>query len=557
MALFGGLGRAASALMPLPAGQDFPPVAAPRRGLFGGRANMSLPEFIMLAGATAKDISGGGSSNFGNTFGFIQDRREKAANAPFEEAKRQLAMEAMRRQMAAYGIADQSQLTPQEQIALAFNPGALGDAFASGSERATLGRNDRSIFRGQEVIRNDAPADPQVVGPGASLVNDQGVPIFRAPQFEAVPESSRLVQTDPGTMGAPAPTDEPINLGERIAMLTDLGARVTSGFRTPEHNARVGGVPNSFHTRGTPDNPQAYDLVPPKGMTMAQLAEEAKRALPGFDVINEGDHVHIEPGSRAAAPTGGQPRVVVGAAPKRQEWVTLPAEQTAQFGPGSYQTNVETGEIRQIPGSAPKGGGRATAAVLALQDDHLDALQIATGVQANLQKFEQQITRGELNLGPMTNLISQGRNVVGASDQNSRNFASFRANLEKLRNDSLRLNKGVQTEGDAVRAWNELLANINDEKVVLQRLREINELNQRAVVFRQAMVEQIREDAGLPPLDPSKFMVQRPAAGGQRTPPPQRGAAPQAPPAAQRKANQVYQTPKGPLRWTGTGWVKP
>jgi hypothetical protein len=32
-------------------------------------------------------------------------------------------------------------------------------------------------------------------------------------------------------------------------------------------------------------------------------------------------------------------------------------------------------------------------------------------------------------------------------------------------------------------------------------------------------------------------------------------AAGQVPPPAQRKAGQTYQTPRGPMRWTGTGWV--
>ena len=31
----------------------------------------------------------------------------------------------------------------------------------------------------------------------------------------------------------------------------------------------------------------------------------------------------------------------------------------------------------------------------------------------------------------------------------------------------------------------------------------------------------------------------------------------QIPPAAQRKAGQTYDTPKGKLKWTGTGWVQP
>lgn len=110
-------------------------------------------------------------------------------------------------------------------------------------------------------------------------------------------------------------------------------------------------------------------------------------------------------------------------------------------------------------------------------------------VNERLGTVAQQIATGQLNLGPMTNMLSQGRNMVGASDQNSRNYASFRATLESLRNESLRLNNGVQTEGDAQRAWNELLANINDERLVAQRLQEIMALNNRALDFRRARLE--------------------------------------------------------------------
>ncbi len=72
------------------------------------------------------------------------------------------------------------------------------------------------------------------------------------------------------------------------------GTRVTSTYRTPEHNRRVGGVANSFHTRGTPDAPRAMDLVPPDGMSMAALHSRiAASGLRLEERINEGDHVHI------------------------------------------------------------------------------------------------------------------------------------------------------------------------------------------------------------------------------------------------------------------------
>jgi len=63
------------------------------------------------------------------------------------------------------------------------------------------------------------------------------------------------------------------------------------------------------------------------------------------------------------------------------------------------------------------------------------------------------------------------------------------------------LNKGVQTEGDSQRVWNELIANINDPKVVQQRIAEIQRLNQMASDFKRNIIVQRRDDNKLPALD--------------------------------------------------------
>ena len=68
------------------------------------------------------------------------------------------------------------------------------------------------------------------------------------------------------------------------------GERLTSTKRTPERNRAVGGSPRSFHLTG-----QARDSVPPPGMSMAAYAAELQRLNPHLQVINEGDHVHMEP----------------------------------------------------------------------------------------------------------------------------------------------------------------------------------------------------------------------------------------------------------------------
>lgn len=74
------------------------------------------------------------------------------------------------------------------------------------------------------------------------------------------------------------------------------GERVTSTYRDPAHNRRVGGVANSYHTRrDAAGNPLARDSVPPPGMSMVAYWRELKRLNPDYEVINEGDHVHMEP----------------------------------------------------------------------------------------------------------------------------------------------------------------------------------------------------------------------------------------------------------------------
>ena len=74
------------------------------------------------------------------------------------------------------------------------------------------------------------------------------------------------------------------------------GERVTSTYRTPEKNKEVGGVANSYHTRRYADgSPMARDSVPPRGMSMAAYHRKLVEMNPDYEVLNEGDHIHMEP----------------------------------------------------------------------------------------------------------------------------------------------------------------------------------------------------------------------------------------------------------------------
>lgn len=178
-----------------------------------------------------------------------------------------------------------------------------------------------------------------------------------------------------------------------------------------------------------------------------------------------------------------------------------------------------SGDRRMIAGMMDarreqKNVPKLPTSALKMQQEELDAVGTASSINADLAAMGQQIDSGKLQLGPVNNLLAKGKNLIGASDESSRNLATFQSTLEKLRNDSLRLNKGVQTEGDAQRAWNEMIANINDPKVVKQRLGEIQKINERAANLRKMNVENIRQNFGVEPLDTGGYQNQPAAVGG-------------------------------------------
>jgi len=187
------------------------------------------------------------------------------------------------------------------------------------------------------------------------------------------------------------------------------------------------------------------------------------------------------------------------------------------FDPNTKQFVALTGE-----GGAPLPSKSAAPkplppAALKMQQEALDAIGTAGTINADLASVEGLIDTGKLDFGPVSNLKNKALNAAGASTEQSRNFATFQSTLEKLRNDSLRLNKGVQTDGDAQRAWNELLQNINDPEVVKQRLAEIQKINERVAALQQMNIDQIRANYGADPLDASGRLNQPSAIGAQNS----------------------------------------
>ncbi|MEQ6472144.1 hypothetical protein [Comamonas sp. wu1-DMT] len=208
--------------------------------------------------------------------------------------------------------------------------------------------------------------------------------------------------------------------------------------------------------------------------------------------------------------------------------LSRPFEVTGEDGKPMLVQQDKAGNIRPVQGYAPKGGAGTskplpTAALKMIQESK-DAIGTASSINADLGAISQQITDGNLSFGPVSNLWNAARNAAGSSTEQSRNFASFKASLEKLRNDSLRLNKGVQTDGDAQRAWNELFQNINDTKLVQKRLGEIKRINDRAVQLRQLDIDGVLQNYGRSPMDTGAYIRQPSALSGSNSALPPRDA---------------------------------
>ncbi len=194
-----------------------------------------------------------------------------------------------------------------------------------------------------------------------------------------------------------------------------------------------------------------------------------------------------------------------------------PRAPVAVMGPDGKPVYVSPEEAIGKSPASKTGENKLPTTALKMQNEELDAFSTAGGVIADTAALQKQIETGALKLGPVQNLASKGKNAVGMSDPNSQNFAAFKSGIEKLRNDSLRLNKGVQTEGDAVRAMDELMSNINDPKVVARQLARINEINQRAMNLRKMNIEAIRNNFGVDPMDFTQYEKQPAATGAPQS----------------------------------------
>ena len=200
--------------------------------------------------------------------------------------------------------------------------------------------------------------------------------------------------------------------------------------------------------------------------TIKALAPE-KDAGP-FGKVNPSDYTTDS--IAAFQRTGGKDYSVLVPRPKEGEGTqferileTLPVEQRQAYRVSWLK--------KQTEGS----GMPASLVPIALKEADA-ASSIAFGAQ-EVKSVLTDLQSGKLQLGLRENFQNQFKTFAGASDEGARAYSKFNTALETLRNARLNLNVGVQTEGDAVRAMNEFLANFDryDTKTAIEQLNRVQQ----------------------------------------------------------------------------------
>lgn len=180
---------------------------------------------------------------------------------------------------------------------LAASIGGAGESYTLSPGSQRFGPNNQKVA---EVPF--APAKPQ----GATFqVDAQGNGWWLTPG--QAPQPADMPQQGP-TGGAATTLNQAYQgAADPQAIQTDFrslaqqfpGTQISSLQRTPEHNAKVGGVANSQHIAGT-----AGDFVVPQAEKAAFIAGAKQH---GYEAIDEGDHIHLElPPNRQHAQSAGR-----------------------------------------------------------------------------------------------------------------------------------------------------------------------------------------------------------------------------------------------------------
>jgi hypothetical protein len=171
--------------------------------------------------------------------------------------------------------------------------------------------------------------------------------------------------------------------------------------------------------------------------------------------------------------------------------------QLADFAAGLKSTEKAT---KPLPSYLAKG-----------EEEDYGTATAASNLASDANNFIGRIKTGEIKFGLKDKASIRARQVFGSSDPDVIAREDYDKFLKVLTNESLRLNKGTQTEGDAVRAAKELESSESPEAAAAA-MRRLVEINVRRVQNASDEISRRRKNANFPEpqekINVPKFDVQ-------------------------------------------------
>ncbi len=141
-----------------------------------------------------------------------------------------------------------------------------------------------------------------------------------------------------------------------------------------------------------------------------------------------------------------------------------------------------------------------------VEDEDFEALNTSSSIVDDTQGFLDMIENGELDFSFGDSAGDAIALALGSNNEEVLNRQDFNIFLERLRNATLRLNKGTQTEGDAERALREISRNKNNKNAVRRALLKLREVNERAIENKKRGINRRRSTQGIDAFDFSDTM---------------------------------------------------
>lgn len=308
---------------------------------------------------------------------------------------------------------------------------------------------------------------------------------------------------------APAPGP----MAQAMAPQPPQGILASMGFKTDNMMNRIA---NAMMAAGSYNPAETATQLLKADREAKQLTlEELKLKKPSLTPTGQ-------PGIMLATyPDGTQKTVVVdeAVAAHAEQQARLDARQQAQFNQQNQMLDKRLAAQAQQAAQAQaaqaalldkrlaSGSSKLNPGLQKAEDADIEAVQGAQRNVQSLQPLIAQLTpdetgKAQLELGPLANAYNKSRNFFGKSTPESQRYQELQATVTQIRNESLRLNKGVQTEGDAIRAAEELTAAFaaNDTKAMGNALKRWAEAQTKIGQDKAALIDRRRKSQGVEPL---------------------------------------------------------